>query len=510
MNKRIVLAWLFVLGCAAHARTAAAVDLLTVVEQATDHDAGLAAFRAASKAAQQAVPRARAALLPQVEGGWGRAYNRTAIEGLPRTSYWQNGWTVSLTQPVFDWSRWTAYKQADVVEARGVVDVARAQQSVMVQAVRAYFDELAAEDELMRANDYFAALGSHFSQLRHRQAAGEATAIDLREAEAAQEQAQLQQQDARSDLQLSRLTLEQITGQPFAALSRLSDGAAMPRIDPADVESWASQAAAHDYLVQLKQIDWRIAELEVEKARAKHLPVLGVSASHTPAGAASGYARPTTTTTAMLSITIPIFEGGELNAIVDEKLALEDKAQDELLAAKRTAGATARETWSRFRAGVARVDSLTRLVQTSRAALDATQVGYKVGSRTSADVLRAADVLYANRRDLIRARYATIVALLQLKAATATLNFDEIARVNGLLVGAEGAQVSAPISAPISAPVSTSISTSISTSVAAPVEDGTLAVPVMPTRSGSDVSSAVVRALEAWRASTLPDRGTSR
>lgn len=487
MNKRMmVLSLLCVLECAAYARTAQAVDLLTVVEQATGHDAELAAFRAASKAAQQAVPKARAALLPQVEGGWGRAYNRTAIEGYPRESYWQNGWTVSLTQPVFDWSRWTAYRQADVVEARGVVDVERAQQATMVRAVRAYFDELAAEDELMRANDYAAALDSHFKQLRRRQLAGEATAIDLREAEAAQEQAQLQQQDARSDLQLGRLALEQITGQPFAALSRLSDAAAVPRIEPDDVESWVSQATAHDYSVQLKQIDSRLAELEVEKARARHLPVLGVSASHTPAGAASGYSRPTTTTTAMLSITIPIFEGGEVNANVDEKLALEDKAQDELLAAKRAAGGTARETWSRFHAGVARVDALTRLVQTSRAALDATQIGYKVGSRTSADVLRAADVLYANRRDLIRARYATIVSLLQLKAATAALNMDEIARVNGLLMGAEGASVSASVAVPV---------------VGTPAEPASLA------RGISGGSSAVVNALEAWRLSTLTDRG---
>jgi outer membrane protein len=95
----------------------------------------------------------------------------------------------------------------------------------------------------------------------------------------------------------------------------------------------------------------------------------------------------------------------------------------------------------RFHDGVTRVDALTRLAQTSHAALLATQVGYKVGSRTSTDVLRAADSFYANRRDLIRARYMAIVALLQLKAATATLDLNEVARVNGLLVGAEGSGV---------------------------------------------------------------------
>jgi outer membrane protein len=436
MNKHTLTGLLIALACAAHMSAAGAVDLLTVAEQAADHDAELAASRAGSKAAQQALPKARAALLPRVEGGWGRTYNRISVEGFPRESYWQNGWMVSLTQPVFDWSRWTAYRQADFVGVRGAVEAARAEQSAILQAVRAYFDELAAEDEQARANDYTVALELHLDQLHRRQAAGEATVIDLQEAEAAREQAQLQQQDARSDLELRRLSLEHITGQSFVPLSRLSDAATIPRISPESRESWVAQAEAHDYLVQLKQIDKRIANLEVEKARARHLPVVNMTASHTPAGAGAGYSRPTTTSTAMLSVTIPIFEGGETDAIIDETLALEDKAQDELLGATRVAGATARENWSRFRDGVARVESLTRLVQTSRATLSATQVGYKVGSRTSTDVLRASESLYSNRRDLIRARYTAIVALLQLKAATATLDLNEVARVNELLVGA--------------------------------------------------------------------------
>ncbi|CAG4920899.1 TolC family outer membrane protein [Paraburkholderia saeva] len=450
MNKRKVLVALMIV---AGARCAHAADLLTVVEQTADHDAELAASRAGARAAHQAVPKARAQLLPRVEGGWGRAYNRIATEDFPTTSYWQNGWTVSLTQPVFDWSRWTTYRQADFVEARGATEVARAQQASILKAARAYFDELAAEDELARANDYAAALDTHLAQLHRRQQAGDATVIDLREAESGVLQAHLQQQDAENTLQLSRLALEQMTGQPFAALSRLADSVAMPRVEPDDIDAWANQAQAHDYQVQLKQIDWRIAKLEVEKARAAHLPTVNITASHTPAGAGSGYSRPTTTTTAMLSVSIPFFEGGETEARVDETVALEDKAQDELTLAVRQAGASARENWTRLRSGAARVEALVRLVRTSNAALAATQIGYKVGSRESTDVLRAADTFYASRRDLIRARYETVLALLQLKAATAALTFDEVASVNALLVSAaSGAPPQQPLRTPQVAP----------------------------------------------------------
>ena len=105
MNKRKIASALLMFSSVVYAEAAEAVDLLTVVEQSTDHDADLAAFCAGSRAAGEALPKARAALLPQVAAGWGRAYNSTVTEGVPNTHYWQNGWTVALTQPVFDWSR---------------------------------------------------------------------------------------------------------------------------------------------------------------------------------------------------------------------------------------------------------------------------------------------------------------------------------------------------------------------------------------------------------------------
>lgn len=431
---RIGSIWVLVLASIACAPCARAADLLDVAAAATAHDADLAAAQAGAKAANQAIPKARAALLPRIDGGWGRAYNGVETSGLPRMTYWQSGWTVSLTQPLFDWTRWTNYQQADLIAARGATELALAGQAVLLRAVRAYFDELAAEDELARTIDYTAAVAAHLDLLQHRQAAGEATVIDLREGEASVQTAQLQQMDAQRDLRVKRVALEQLTGTPFEPLARLTGGPALARLEPADADAWMSQAAAQGYGVQTRQIDWNLARLDIEKARAGYLPVVALTASHTPAGAASGYARPTTTNTAMLSVTIPFFEGGATQARLTETLALEDKARNALTSAQRQAAADAFDAHSRFIASGARGDALARLVKAARSALAATRIGYGAGSRTSADVLRASDAWFTARRDLIRARYETLVALVQLKAATATLTLDELAQVNAQLV----------------------------------------------------------------------------
>ncbi|RQH07955.1 TolC family outer membrane protein [Paraburkholderia dinghuensis] len=416
--------------CAMQAGGARAADLLDVVEDTLDHDATLAAARDAYRAAAQAKPKARAGLLPRVDGGWGRQYNRIAMDGFPNVDYWQNGWTVVLTQPIFDWARWSTWRQADYVVARGELESASAGQDAILRAAQAYFDALAATDEVARADDYLHALDAHLALLARAKAAGEATLVDLREAEASRAQAQLQLLDARDRTLLARAALERLTGKPAETLATLPDHAVMPALEPADADSWITQAQAHGYPVQIRELALQIAKLDTEKARASHYPRVDLQITHTPAGAGGGYSRPTTTTTGLLALQIPLFSGGEATAQVDEAKALEDKARNELEAATRGAAGAARDGWLRTTSGRARIVAMETLVQRAQASLDATMIGFRTGSRASTDVLRATDSLYGSRRDLIRARYDTVLALLRLLADTASLNLDEVGRIN--------------------------------------------------------------------------------
>ncbi|MCE4544687.1 MULTISPECIES: TolC family protein [unclassified Caballeronia] len=423
-----------------YSHVARADDLVGIVQKALDYDAELAQARASYEAAKLSVPIARAALLPQISGGWGRAYNRIDMDGFPRQNYWQSGWMVNVSQPLFDWSKWTAYRQADYVVAQGAVDFAGAQQTSMLRAVRAYFDELAAEDEVKRSAEYLKAIGTQRDQVRRKRTAGEATLIDEREADAAFEQAQLQATDAEQELDVKRRAIRTVTGQPFSALSALPPGMALPALTDGG-EVWAAQAETHGYEVQSKQLGWEIARFDTSKARAARYPVVNVTGSYTPAGAAGGYSRPTTTTVGMLQVQIPLLTGGEIQARVGQSLALEDKAEQAFVAASVRAEAAAREDHARYVRERIRTDSLTHLVTTATDALQATEVGYKVGSRASTDVLRAIDTLYTARRDLLRSRYEAIVAFLRLKADVAALGMDDIESMNARLCCASATSV---------------------------------------------------------------------
>lgn len=308
-----------------------------------------------------------------------------------------------------------------------------AQQAALLRAVRAYFEELAAEDEVQRAADYGAAVDAQIAIVQRNRAAGEATVIDMREALTAREQVALQHTDAQNTLATKRRALEDVTGVPFASLSRLPDTLALPALAPEDPDAWAAQAKDHGYAVQQKQLEWQIAKFDVGKAQGEYYPSVYATGTYTPAGAASGYARPTTTATGMLAISIPLYSGGETLSKVRQTEALEDKAQQALIGATRAADTSARDDYARYRQGRARVDMLVHLLESCRETLAATRVGYKVGTRTSTDVLRAIDALYSTQRDLLAARYDTIVALLQLKGDASTLSLTDVVEINAML-----------------------------------------------------------------------------
>jgi outer membrane protein len=83
--------------------------------------------------------------------------------------------------------------------------------------------------------------------------------------------------------------------------------------------------------------------------------------------------------------------------------------------------------------GAAQVKALEAAETSSRLALDATKLGYKVGVRVNLDVLNAQTQLYSTQRDLARARYEVLLNSLRLRQAAGTLNPADIDAVSALL-----------------------------------------------------------------------------
>jgi outer membrane protein len=77
--------------------------------------------------------------------------------------------------------------------------------------------------------------------------------------------------------------------------------------------------------------------------------------------------------------------------------------------------------------------ALEAAASSSLLALEATQLGYKVGVRVNLDVLNAQMQLFTTRRDLAKARYDVLVGGLKLRQASGVLTPTNVAAVSRLL-----------------------------------------------------------------------------
>ncbi|EIF28244.1 type I secretion outer membrane protein, TolC family [Burkholderia sp. Ch1-1] len=431
--------------------TASATDLLSVWQDAQEADPGFAAARAQQRASDEALPQARAALLPHMQAAVGTASNwGNGFSDQPSQQYTSNGYAASLVVPVFHWGDWQGLDIGKLKVARGDVAFEKARQSLMLQVARAYFDVLEAQDTLRFTQAHEASLDTQLKRAQAGFDAGSETVVDVDEARAAHDLARADQASARSDFQIRRARLDKLVGHPTAALAALPEGALLPAV--ANIDQWVSLAADQNLDVASGRIDSEIAHKETRQARAADLPTVDLVATFNHSSQASSrymYApaigsNPGVTGGAGNSkvvgvqITIPIFAGGAVQSRKRETLALEDKAARELQSALENAELDARQKYLALMNGMDRIHALQSAVKSSRTSSGSARTAYEVGDRTSTDVVIAEDRQYASQTALSRARYDYLIQRLELAQIAGQLTDSELTDVNALLGEAKG------------------------------------------------------------------------
>ncbi len=418
-------------------------DLMAVYRDAIAYDAQYASARAALDAGREKLPQGRAGLLPTIGLAANTTWNdvdstrRTAGATEVNTKYNNNGWTVSLTQPLFRWQNWVAYTQSELAVAQAEAQFGLARQELIVRAAQAYFDVLLAQDTLATAQAQKVAIAEQLESAKRNFEVGTATITDSHEAQARYDLTSAQEIAADNDLTVKRQVLRSVIGKEPEGLKNLKPGVQLVRPQPDDIAKWVDMAESASASVQIYQALFEIATREVEKQRAGHYPTLDLVATRGRSSATNsttlGFGSDANASTIGLQLSIPIFAGGAVMSKDREAVALREKAASDLENARRTAALNARQAYLGVSSGMAQVKAYEAALTSSQSALDSNKLGYEVGVRINIDVLNAQSQLFDTRQKLAKARLDTLAALLKLKAAAGSLGEDDVAAINALL-----------------------------------------------------------------------------
>ncbi len=420
-------------GAAASAVPAGAQTLDQSLAAAYSNNPTLNSQRAATRATDEYVPIALSGYRPQVFGSAyvGTQWTETVVANSPlpgRTTTQSQtqpyGVGVTISQTIYDGLRTANSVRGAEFQVRGQRELLRnTEQLVLLDAATAYMNVLqnSALVELQRQN--LEALQEELRATRDRFSVGEVTRTDVAQAEASVANAQSELALAESNLNSARATFFQVIGlKPV----KLAPGRPIDNLLPKVQSTAVDIGLANHPAVKAAQFSVDAAMANVKVAEGALSPSLSLNGSATSDYNASNQIERQTSASLTLNLSVPIYQGGGEYATIRQNKELLGQSRIEVDVNREQVRANVVQFWGALVAAKAAIESAQASVAANEIALKGVREEWRVGQRTTLDVLNAQTALFDARASLVIAQRDRVVASYSLLSATGQLSASKL------------------------------------------------------------------------------------
>ncbi|MCZ6889421.1 MAG: TolC family outer membrane protein [Gammaproteobacteria bacterium] len=438
--KILVGIWVFGSTCMSYA----AEDLLQAYAAALTNDPRFGNAHYEYEAAKEAIPQARADLLPNVSIDARRAQTRQNIirreqaifGGLGLTEFPTTSWSVQASQPVFRMSSWVRLGQAKATVRRAFALYTAAEQDLIGRTAESYIVVLATLDSLDFSLAEQAAVGRQLELVQARRRGGLANITDEYEAQARFSRVEADVIQATYTLDDAYQGLREVVGDAVTSVMRFRESFPLVPPEPMHVETWIDRALENNLTLMAANEAVNVAQKEVERIRANHYPSLELVARHgniDSGGAITGGATDVDTTEVSLQLNVPIYTGGAVRSRTREAEQAYQGALEERKLQHRVVMRETRSAFQTIRGAISRIEALGASLRAQESVLLGKTEGYRSGVNTLLDVLDAERDLYSTKREHAAARFEYLLNLLRLKQQVGALSEEDLAYINRFL-----------------------------------------------------------------------------
>jgi outer membrane protein len=425
---------------------ASKTDLVTVYNEAVKNNADLAAARANYAAISEVVPQARAGLLPNLSAGADSMNTDTDVDtrtGNVDTSRSGLSYQANLSQPLFRADRWFQFQAAKATDQQYALQLSATEQNLILQSAETYFAVLRAQDTLASTKAEEAAFKRQLDQANERFDVGLSDKTDVLEAQAGYDTARANRILAQRAVEDSFQALVTLTNREYASIEGILHTLPVLEPTPNDAKAWVDTAAQQNLNLQASNYAVSAAEETLRQNKAGHAPTLDAVARYqkgdndslgfTNNDLVSPYDGDAEQTSIGLQLNIPIYSGGLTSSQVREAYHRLNQSEQERESLRRQVVENTRNLHRAVNTDVETVQARKQSIISNQSALEATEIGYQVGTRNIVDVLDAQRQLYSSVRNYNDARYDYILNNLRLKQAAGTLAPTDLEALSSFL-----------------------------------------------------------------------------
>ncbi len=320
---------------------------------------------------------------------------------------------------------WTIY---DFGRSKIGIDIARetvlatrqalvgVEQNVLLAAVSAYMDVRRAAQTVEINRTSVNVISEQLKAAQDRFDVGQITRTDVALAEARLAAARAALAAAEGDLDVARAAYKANVGHDSDGRTAQPATPAFPRTLE---EAQAIAQRLHPAVLQA-QHQAKVADMQLELARAAHLPTLGANlrAQEDDDGQGSGMAT--------LQLTQPLFTGGRIASGERKAMAGRDAARAALTRSAVDVTQRVANAWSGIEVARAQITAIDLQIQAAQSAYDGTREEAELGARTTLDVLDAERELLQAKSDRTSAEANLQVAYYSLLASMGLLTAENL------------------------------------------------------------------------------------
>lgn len=376
---------------------------------------------------------ARSQLLPQIVADGSYDWNVYDEEGVAAERYEGKRGVLTARQALFDLPSIQRYRGAKVTVEQSEYERAAAEMEVASEAIDRYLIVLQAEDEMAYIEVEKTAIEGQLRRLRFMRERKLAKITDLYEVEAYYQGLLTREIEARNARAVALARLRETTGVTVTDVSPLARDT-LPAV-PGNEEQWTKDAVLSNPNLLALDRAVEAARRMVDGSRAQHLPRLALAGTQVYAD--QGYdnrAVPVYQVESVgVEISLPIYEGGRIQAAIREAKAKHNITLEQYEAARREVEGNARSAYLNAIASHARTRSTAEETRALQKLVESQEKSYELQVTTILDVLVARRRLTKARSDESKARYDYIRALSTLQAQTGSLGRSHIVEIDSWL-----------------------------------------------------------------------------
>ncbi|MBS7540346.1 TolC family outer membrane protein [Ancylobacter lacus] len=387
--------------------------------------------RAATRATDEYVPIALSGYRPQVFGSayagqqWTESrisVSNTIASGTVtnRSNLSPTGYGITIAQTIYDGLKTASSVRSAEAQVKGQRELLRnTEQTVLLDAATAYMNVLQNSALLELSKQNLQAFQEELRATNDRFAVGEVTRTDVAQAQASVASAESQLAEAEANLNTARATFYQVIGlQPV----KLSPGKPIDNLLPRTQDLAISQGLSTHPAVKAAEFSVDAALQNVKVAEAALSPTLTLNGSAGQDYNNSSSVELSTSASIGLNLSVPIYQGGGEFASIRQSKELLGQQRIEVDVNRAQVRANVVQYWGALVAAKSAIQSAQASVAANEIALKGVREEWRVGQRTTLDVLQQTTDLFNARANLVVAQRDRVVASFALLSASGNLN----------------------------------------------------------------------------------------